>query len=72
MNLELLTKEFAEPFWLVIVLHGHTESVEKHQDDDKPVEPLLLDGTPDPESASLRKMMSHNGIHPMSKDDIWL
>ena len=46
----------------MVVLHGHAESVEKHQNDDKPVKPLLLDGTPDPESVSLRKTMSHNGI----------
>jgi hypothetical protein len=32
------------------VFHSHAESVEEDEDDDEPVEPLLLHGLPDPET----------------------
>lgn len=31
------------------MLHGHADSVEEDQDDDEPIEPLLLDSAPDEE-----------------------
>ena len=48
----LLTQKLAEPFWLVVVLDCHAQCVKKDQDYDEPVEPLLLDSAPDPESAT--------------------
>ena len=45
-----LTQKLSEPLWLIVVFDGDAEGVEEDEDDDEPVEPLLLDRLPDPES----------------------
>ena len=37
----------------MVMFDGYAERVEKHQKDDKPVEPLLLDGASDKKSDAL-------------------
>ena len=44
-----LTQKLCEPLWLIVVFDGDAEGVEEDEDDDEPVEPLLLDRLPDPE-----------------------
>lgn len=37
----------------MVVLNGNTDGVEEHENYDKPVEPLSLDGVADPEPKAL-------------------
>ena len=37
-----LTEELSQPVWLIVMFHRDAASVEEHEDDHKPVEPLLL------------------------------
>ena len=50
-----LTEELAEPLWLVVMLHSHAESIEKHKDDDEPIKPLLFDSASYPKPVGRRK-----------------
>lgn len=51
--LSVRTQKVGEEFRLIVVLDGHAAGVEEHQHDDEPVEPLRLDGVPDPEAEAL-------------------
>ena len=50
-----LTQKLGEKRRLVVVFRSNTDCVQEHQDDDEPVEPLLLHGPPDakPEHTSI-------------------
>lgn len=41
----LLTLDLGEPVWLVVVLRGDGESVEKHEEDHQPIENIGLDSS---------------------------
>lgn len=48
----ILTEEIGQPLGLTVMLHGHADSVEEHENDDEPVEFLRFHGfsNPVPES----------------------
>ena len=48
-----LTEKFRKPFRLVVVFNRHRAGVEQDEEDDEPVEPLLLHRLPDPEASLL-------------------
>lgn len=41
----LLTLDLGEPVWLVVVLRGDGEGVEKHEEDHQPIENIGLDSS---------------------------
>lgn len=41
----LLTLDLGEPVWLVVVLRGDGEGVEKHKEDHQPIENIGLDSS---------------------------
>lgn len=41
----LLTLDLGEPVWLVVVLRGNGEGVEKHEEDHQPIENIGLDSS---------------------------
>lgn len=49
----ILTQKVREPYRLIIMFDCNTDSIEEHEDNDKPVEPLGLDRVPHPEPEPL-------------------
>lgn len=45
-----LTQKIGQPLWLAIMFDGHTNGIEKYENDDKPVEPLRFHCMPYPEA----------------------
>lgn len=41
----LLTLDFSEPVWLIVMLRGNGKCIEKHQEDHKPVEHIGFDSS---------------------------
>lgn len=48
--MRLLTEKVGKNLWLVVMHHGHTDGVEAHQAEHRPVEGLRLHYLPDEES----------------------
>lgn len=46
----MLTEKLGKPARLVVMLHSHAQCVEEHEENDKPIEPLLLHRASDEKS----------------------